>query len=429
VFDTLRQRDFALLWTAGLVSTTGDLALTIALMVHVYQLTDSTLATAGIFAAMSVPNIILGSVAGVFVDRWDRKRTMVWADLLRAGVLMALLFAGSKSGLWIVYVVAFVTAIMSNFFNPAESALLPNLVEKERLVAANSLNSLNDNLGRLVGPALGAAVYAWIGLGGVAMIDAASFLGSALLIRLIRAEARATPDALATHPSGASAFGRALHEWRAGLNLIWHNYTLRIVFLVQLVAFISEGFFVTLGLAPLVLDVMKGTEAQVGWIASAQAVGGLIAGAVVARESRRFSKRWLLGGGWVGLGASDFITFNARNLVGTGSPAIALAMGSMFLAGFPSVAAGAGSQSLIQSETSDAYRGRVFGALRAASAVTIMIGLAIAGVLGGRIGIVPVLTAGSVVGILSGVLALILLPRTESTMSIEADRTVSEFES
>ena len=190
------------------------------------------------------------------------------------------------------------------------------------------------------------------------------------------------------------------------------------IFVVDVIANISEGFFVTLGLAPLVLDVLKGTEAQVGWIASSQAVGGLIAGTVVARFGSRFSKRWLLGGGRAGLGLVDLIMFNARQFVGPGSPAVGVAMGSMFLAGFPAVATGAGGQSLVQTNTEDAYRGRVFGALRAASSVAVMIGLAFAGVFGKRIGIVPVLSAGSAMGVLAGIVAIVLLPRDERRSTV-----------
>ena len=95
----LRQRDFVLLWLAGLVSIAGDLAFVIALPLHVYRLTDSTLATAATFAASSLPGVLFGSVAGVFVDRWDRKRTMIVADLLRAVMLLPLLLAPDQLGM------------------------------------------------------------------------------------------------------------------------------------------------------------------------------------------------------------------------------------------------------------------------------------------------------------------------------------------
>ena len=81
---TLRSRDFALLWTAGLISVACDFALIIALPLHAYALTGSAIAIGGVFTASLLPRVLLGSIAGVFVDRWDRKRLMVAADLLYA---------------------------------------------------------------------------------------------------------------------------------------------------------------------------------------------------------------------------------------------------------------------------------------------------------------------------------------------------------
>src|SRR6185436_4822693 len=123
----LRQRNFALLWFAGLISMIGDWMLFIALPIHTYRLTHSSLATGIMFIAGTVPRIFIGSVAGVFVDRWDRRQTMVVADLSRVFLLLLLLFVLSSESLWIVYVVAFLQATISQFFGPAENALLPQL--------------------------------------------------------------------------------------------------------------------------------------------------------------------------------------------------------------------------------------------------------------------------------------------------------------
>ena len=216
MFYVLRQRNFALLWLAGLISVAGDFALIIALPLHVYQETDSTVATAAIFAARVVPSILIGSVAGVFVDRWDRKRTMIWADLLRAVTVLLLVVALSADLLALVFLVAAVQGSIGLFFDPAESALLPLLVGEEHLVTANALNALNNNLGRLIGPAVGAWVYATGGLGSVAVIDSLTFR------RLGRAD-RADRGAAAQRATGrpppdqAASAGVMLGEWREGL--------------------------------------------------------------------------------------------------------------------------------------------------------------------------------------------------------------------
>ncbi|HLJ80938.1 MAG TPA: MFS transporter, partial [Ktedonobacterales bacterium] len=204
---TLRTRDFALVWLAGLISLTGDWLLMIGLPIYTFTLTGSALATSIMFMAAVVPQILLSSVAGVFVDRWNRKWTMIVTNGLLALGLLPLLLVHDMRTLWIVYAVAFGESIIAQFFAPAESAILPTLVREDQLVAANSLNALNKNIGRLGGPALGGLVVAWAGLGGVALLDTLSFALAAALVLFIAPAARpaARPAASAAEEGAHSA--------------------------------------------------------------------------------------------------------------------------------------------------------------------------------------------------------------------------------
>ena len=170
----LRRRDFFLLWLAGLVSVAGDWVLMTALPFYVYVETGSTLATAGMTAAELAPAILLTSPAGVFVDRWDRKRVLVVTNLLQAATVAALLLVGDGQ-LWVVYVVAAAQSSVAAFAGPAEAALLPTLVPRDQLVQANALNVLNNRLGRLAGVPLGAALLSWWGLEVVVVVDVVTF--------------------------------------------------------------------------------------------------------------------------------------------------------------------------------------------------------------------------------------------------------------
>src|SRR5829696_10467430 len=106
MLSLLRRRDFALLWTGGLISVGGDRVLRAALPYFVYQPTGSTVATAGMIAAELAPSILLGSFAGVFVDRWDRRRLLVVANILQAAVVALLLLVDDGGRLWLVFAVA-----------------------------------------------------------------------------------------------------------------------------------------------------------------------------------------------------------------------------------------------------------------------------------------------------------------------------------
>src|SRR5215217_1454678 len=202
----LRQRDFALAWTGGLVSMLGSWALWIALPIHVYQLSGSALATSGVVAAAVAPGVLIGSFAGVFVDRWNRKTTLVLGNVLLAAATVPLVVVREEAWLWLVYPLVFALSTVEQFTEPAENAFLPRLVDAEDLLAANSLNALNNSLARLGGPALGGALYAATGLIGVVAVDAASFLVAAALLALVRASGAVE--------AAADAAAAAVRRWR-----------------------------------------------------------------------------------------------------------------------------------------------------------------------------------------------------------------------
>jgi Na+/melibiose symporter-like transporter len=401
VLAVLRGRNFALLWFAGLVSYTGDWMLAIALPIKVYEVTGSALATGGVLIANKLSSLVLGSVAGIFVDRWDRKRTMVVANLVRALLLLPLLAVDSAERVWIVYVVAAALSAVGQFFRPAENALLPQLVGEEHLVPANALNSLNDNLSRLVGPALGGLAAAWIGLGGVAMADAASYLVAAGMIAAIASTTGRETASLRNASTVTGTVTALWHEWLAGLRVIWGNPVLRVVFGVFALASVGEGVMQTAFWA-YVDQALGGGTREAGWLVSAQAVGGLIGAFVIGAWGKTRPPLYLLGWGAIGMGLLDLIVFNYPAFL----PGIWLGLILMAVCGVPAVAFGTGYTAAIQAETSDAFRGRVFGALLAMSALFMIGGAAFAGLATDRLGAVTVLTIDSLGYAAGGAFAL-----------------------
>jgi predicted MFS family arabinose efflux permease len=327
--------------------------------------------------------------------------------VLRALLLLPLLAVGSADLLWLLFLVRGATGTVGLFFTPAENALLPRLVGEERLVTANALNALNNNLGRLVGPAIGGVLYAWGGLGTVVVVDAVSFLGSAALVGAIRAGGR--PEVAGRGGDGVSAWGRVVGEWGEGLRLVGRDRALRTIFGAMLLGFVGEGTF-AVGFAPLAVDVLEGGATGAGLLMSAQAVGGLLAGVAVARVALRVAPRWLFVGGMVGLGLADLGMVNAANLAPAGAVAVGVAMGFMFLAGFPVVAQQAAGNGLLQALTADAFRGRVFGALGAVEGVAILVGLGLGGPAVDAVGIVPVMSVGASMWFVGAAVAVARLP-------------------
>src|SRR3954471_13467980 len=134
----LKIRDFRLLWLAQVISDFGDSLTNLTLLILINQLTGSTAALATMAIVLGIPQVTFGLLAGVYVDRWDRKRIMILSDLARGGLVLGFIGAMATGQLWLLYVIAFVQASIGTFFTPARSALVPRLVPGAGLMPANS---------------------------------------------------------------------------------------------------------------------------------------------------------------------------------------------------------------------------------------------------------------------------------------------------
>jgi MFS family permease len=405
----LRQRNFALLWLGGLISFVGDWVQFIALPVYVYDLTGSALATGGMFIAQTAPRLLLGSIAGVFVDRWDRKRTMIVANVLSAAALLLLLPVHSIADLWLVYLAAFLQASITLFFQPAESALVPTLVGEEQLVYANALTALNWELTRLIAPPLGGLVMALFGLGSVIAIDSVSFLFSAAMIALIAMpSAENVRPTVEHHTHVASAWRAVWRELVEGLRLVQRDRLVRALFIVIGVAMVAEGIINVLGF-PWLKQVLHGDALTRGWMASAQAVGGLIGGLLIGRVSNLVRPAYLIGLSGIVLGLVSLALINVTALPIDASLWLPVALLLKLLQGVPIMGLFVSVDTLLQQSVADRYRGRIFGAYGAISALTMLGGQVAASLLGDRVGLVPVLNWMGIMYLLAGVCALALL--------------------
>ncbi len=412
MLTVLRQRNFGLAWTAGLISLTGDWLLSVGLPIYVYQLTGSTEATALAIASRVLPRLLLGSVAGVFVDRWDRRRTMIVSNLLLGLTMLPLLAVHTAEWLWVAYLVSLVEAVLTQFLGPAEQALLPRLVGSTQLVPANALNGLNNNLSRLVGPALGGLVVAAWGLAGAGLLNALTFFAAALLIALIRVDGRALPSERPRDTSGANkpvevgVFAAAWAEWAAGMALVRRVRPVTVMVLFIAITGVGEGALITL-FVPFITTVLGGGGVAYGAILSAQAVGGLIGNLAIGRVGTGLPPGRLMVAGALGIAAIDALTFNAyRAIPGLGPPLVL-----MVVVGLPAAAFGVGYNTLLQRVVEDAYRGRIFGALAATSALSVLIGTGLAGALSRSFSVASLVNIQVVAYLLGGLLVLAWLPR------------------
>jgi MFS family permease len=407
VIDTLRQRNFALLWFGGLISTMGNWILNVALPFYVYERTGSVLATSIMFMTFWIPGILLGSVAGVFVDRWDRRRTLVASNLLQTAVvllLLVLVFAPSQEWLWLAYAVPFVQSCINQFSGPAEGALLPSLVSEERLVPANSLNALNDNIGRLAGPPVGGALIGLFGLGSVVLVDGLTFLFAAAMISLVSVPRKHVrgEDMAEESEEIETATGRwaaVWRDWLRGLRIVRRDRLIAVLFLVSAIATFADGILTPL-LVPFADDVLGGGAASYGWLYTVRGIGGLVGGVIVAQWGAALGPARLIAVCPVIDGLVLFVVFNV--------PSLPLAIALFGLVSVPFVAFSTSLQALLQSDVPDEYRGRVMGALSTTAALVWLGGSALSGTLGDVLGVVLMLNVSAGLLILTGLVGLLV---------------------
>jgi predicted MFS family arabinose efflux permease len=180
------NRNFRHLWAAQVVSEIGDWFYTLAIYNLLLQLTGHASSVALALVLQVLPQTLIGPAAGVINDRIRRKQVMIAADLGRMLIVFCMLFVRSKEMVWIVYPLLVAETLLAAFFEPARSSVIPNIVEREDVVLANTLSSTTWSLNLMIGATLGGAVAALLGRDAVFLLNALSFLASALLIWRMR---------------------------------------------------------------------------------------------------------------------------------------------------------------------------------------------------------------------------------------------------
>jgi len=396
------RRDFILLWSGGLISWIGNWMLVIALPTAVYHLTGSALATGTMFIAQTLPSVLVGLFAGVWVDRWDRKRVMVVSDALRTVVFLPILLVHTQSAVWVIYASVLAEATVAQFFNPAQVALLPCVVGEEGLLAANARVAWGSQFALLVGPAFGGILYGFYGFPTVLLLDGASFLVSGVLIALVQTDgAPSLPSRhRASEASAPAVHPNSRRELIAGLRLVARTRGVRGLFIVTGLLWCALGLYYALFVI-WVTTVLHAGAVAYGWLLTATAVGGFGGSLLLARLGRALPRHLLLAGSGIATGLAFLAVIDI--------PVFPVDLVLRALGDAPAAIFFIGLQTAMQQAVADAYRGRVFGALGATNGLMMLGGMSIASLGGDHLGVVPLLNLAGGLYIAAGTAAFFLL--------------------
>lgn len=405
--SVLSNPNFLSLWSGQVFSQIADkvyLVLIIAIISAQFQNEGERISgwVSSVMVAFTIPAILFGSVAGVYVDRWSKKWVLVASNLLR-GILVMIIpvllwltkdFAplwGSPVGFWGILAITFLVSTLTQFFTPAEQSAITLIVEKPKLLAANSIYATTIMAALILGFAIGEPLLAFadtvVHQIGKETVVGGSYLIAGLLLLLLR-----TGETAANRSSAES------HVWsdiKDGLRYLRDNQTVQAA-LVQLISTFSIVAALTVLVVRIAEVMPEITAEQFGFLLADASLGMAIGATLIGRFGKHFSRQKLALIGSVGM--SIFLVgmafFTAH--LGTGLVVIA---GVGIFAGMCVIP----MQTVIQEETPEDMRGKVFGLQNNAINIALSLPLAVAGVAESYFGLEVVLLGLSAIALITGI--------------------------
>ncbi len=393
--DLLSIINFRWLWLGQIVSNFGDALTHLTLVLVINRLTDgSTTAIAGLLIALALPQATIGLVAGVFVDRMDRKRTMIVSDFLRGVLVFAFILTvldESTNLLWLIYLIAFFHSAIGSFFAPARSALIPNVVPEKGLLAANSLSQMSVVFFRVVGTAVAGIIVGvldnlWLAF----IIDGTTFFLSMFFIARVTVKSipRATESATVQVIIG---------QLKAGMQIIMGSRVLVGILLGIAIAMLGMGA-VNVLLAPMIVNDLGVSETWFGAIEFAQTAAMILSGTMIAIIAAKIKPTNII----------------SIALVVVGVVMMPLAIISeiwhlfplLFVVGLMVTPLNAAVSTIAQTAVSDDMRGRVSAALNSVIQTASLLSMFAAGAIAAAVGVRSVFVISGIITVVAGLVTI-----------------------
>jgi len=394
--NVLRHRGYRRLLIAQTVSRWGDTFNAVALVIVVFQITNSGINVSGVVALEIAPVLLLGFVAGTVVDRLPRRQVMIAADLGRA--MIAALVAFNSDQLWALYCAAFGLAALTVFFNPAASSLLPSLVDDDELVAANSAVWSAAVLSQIVLAPVAGAVVVTLGASAAFGINSVTFIASAIALSGLSGPPTEPPERRSRRA-----------EIVEGIQIIRNSRLLGTLAAIQGLAALSAGatsaLLVVLAERHLHIDATG-----FGLLLAAIGVGAGVGPLVLQRYVNDVRHPLLLFGPYMLRGLVDLTLAAVSNF--------AVALMSLGFYGIGTSTANVTYNTVLQTTTPDRFRGRIFAFYDIVWQTGRLISIGAGGILADQLGIRGVYIMGGLLLLAAGTAGFALVPRTLMTTPI-----------
>jgi MFS transporter, DHA3 family, macrolide efflux protein len=375
--EVLRIPMLRRLWYAQVISVFGDfLALYAVIGILTFKLHATAQQVTGVQIAYMLPIAVLGILAGVFVDRWPLKPTMISSDSFRAGLVLLLMLARQP---WHFYAILAAISIVSSFFSPAQGVAIRSAVPLHGLRSANALMQQVMFGMRIIGPAIASFMVASFGPNSCYVLDSASFVGSAMLIVSITFVQSDQPKAKVTAPQvGSSALGQIWVDMKQGIDFIVHHAALLFVILAMAAGMFVLGCFGPL-IAVYVRDSLHASTRAFGIVAAMIGLGMLIGINLLNTFGKRLSNTLLVYCGLCGIAVGLVILASLPHIWST-------ILGNLTV-GFSVAGIIVPAQTLFQQATPPELMGRVGSTFMSIVFASQIAGLVLSGMLTQHIGV------------------------------------------
>ena len=383
------------LWMAQIVSVFGDfLAIFAVLSYASFNLHASAAQVTLISVSFMIPFALIGPVAGVFVDRWNVKRTMIASDLIRAALALALVFTATLGE---IYAILFLLSAVSTFFMPAQTVTLRTLVPREGLMAANTLIQQAFQVMRIISPALAGAMVGWFGASSCYYIDTISYIFSAAMIATLVIAREPVAQTKDSHPLKS-----VLKDLLAGLKFIFTHPTISFVILAMAAGMFAISCFGPL-IAVYVRDELHANSLAFGIINSLIGVGMIAGTLLISRFGKQVSKTRLALWGLFTMGGFVVVMAAFKTIAAASVGMFGLGIGVLFVI--------VSAQTIMQGQTPMEMVGRVSSSFMSVLSTAQLVGLVISGSLAQALGSRNLFFASAAMLFLITVLGYFRLPQ------------------
>ena len=360
-YQVFRNRAFTLLWTGQLISTTGSALTSLASSILIYRLTGSALSVGLMLIVTAVPTLVFGLIAGVIVDRYDRKKILIASDLLRAALVFLIPFLISHNIIWL-YIIVLLSSSVGQFFDPAHESVIPEVASEQELSSADALLGISSFGSTAIGFAASGLIASRYPIQWAFYLDALSFVFSAACILLIKIRPLENQE--------ESSVAAIFHNLSTGMHYLFDTPILRSLIGVRVPVLVAFGLNNVL-LVPFALKALGATEFEYGIQEGMTSIGFVIGSLLLARFADDLREgQWLV---------ISFLGMGLATVAYSFSHSIVLAIGFVTISGFLNAPGSLASRLIIQRNTAREMRGRVASANFVVRDVIYLIGMGAAG--------------------------------------------------